>query len=160
MDQFDSRNVNRETLLAVLDTGKKTYMSRKPDRKKLEKLEKDTEKIFKWLEDEEIITIKDLVKKSGISRLSVEQAIANSEELQFIMKERRRMITSIATENLMEIVQDRRDVNNYQATKFVLENFKNELEEAVPSKTSIEASFDRDADGNISPVKIVFNTKK
>jgi hypothetical protein len=79
-------------------------------------------------------------------------------ELKAEFSVRRRSLANLAVDNIHEIVNNFNHPQNFQASKFIVQTYKNDLDEDLTPKISTEVGFDI-KDGQISPVKITFSKK-
>jgi hypothetical protein len=71
----------------------------------------------------------------------------------------RKTLVDVAADNLQDILHNREHPQNFQATKYVLEKYKSDLDSNLEAKDPGELGLTI-GDGSPSPVRITFGAKK
>ena len=72
---------------------------------------------------------------------------------------RRKTITDIASDNIMDIVNDPTHPQHFQASKYILSTYKSDLDEVLESQDQSEMAI-QVGDSTASPITINFGKKK
>lgn len=72
---------------------------------------------------------------------------------------RRRTITDVASDNIMDIVNDPSHPQHFQASKYILSTYKSDLDEVLDSQDSNDLEINI-GDSNGSPIQINFGSNK
>ena len=73
----------------------------------------------------------------------------------------RKMIVDLASDNIFDIVADKQHPKNYDASKYVVTNYKSDLDSTLESKDEdIDVSIGGSATSGASPITIRFGKKK
>lgn len=106
-----------------------------------------------------ITTFRQIKETTGTEQHEIDKVFELCPELKAEFTVRRKSLANIAVDNIHEIVNNFNHPQNFQASKFIVQTYKNELDESLVPKVSTELGYDI-KDGNISPVKITFSIKK
>lgn len=106
-----------------------------------------------------ITTFRQIIETTGAVQYEIDKVFELCPDLKAEFSVRRRSLANTAVDNIHEIVNNFNHPQNYQASKFVVETYKNDLDEDLVPKVSTELGFDI-KDGQISPVRITFSSKK
>lgn len=107
----------------------------------------------------EITTFKQISETTGAVQWEIDKVFELCPELKLEFSVRRKSLANKAVDNIHEIVNNFNHPQNFQASKFIVQTYKNELDEDLIPKISTEVGFDI-KDGQISPVSITFSSKK
>ena len=80
------------------------------------------------------VETKEISKDTGISTYKVDKCIRENASISEKFYESRKGATSIATENMLAILNDRFHSKNWEVTKYVLSNFENETSKFMTEK--------------------------
>lgn len=107
-----------------------------------------------------ITTYRQIVETTGAAQYEIDKVMELCPELKAEFTVRRRSLANTAVDNIHEIVNNPNHPQNFAASKFIVQTYKNDLdeEELIP-KVSTEVGYDL-KDGQISPVRITFSVKK
>lgn len=72
----------------------------------------------------------------------------------------RKTLVDVAADNLQDILYDKGHPQNFQATKYVLEKYKSDLDSNLEAKDATEIGLTIGGAGSPSPVRITFGAKK
>lgn len=106
-----------------------------------------------------ITTYRAITETTGAAQYEIDKVMEMCPEIRAEFTIRRRSLANKAVDNIHEIVNNFNHPQNFQASKFIVQTYKNELDEDLIPKVSTEVGFDI-KDGQISPVSITFSTKK
>ena len=106
-----------------------------------------------------ITTYRQIRETTGTTQFELETVFQNFPELKAEFIVRRRSIASLAVDNIQEIIENPFHPQNFQASKFIVQTYKNELDDSLDAKVTKEVEFDV-KDGNPSPVRVTFSVKK
>lgn len=106
-----------------------------------------------------ITTFRQITETTGAVQYEIDKVFDLFPALKAEFSVRRRSLANTAVDNIHEIVNNFNHPQNYQASKFVVETYKNELDNDLTPKVSTELGFELRG-GQISPVKITFSSKK
>lgn len=73
---------------------------------------------------------------------------------------RRRTITDVASDNIMDIVNDPSHPQHFQASKYILSTYKSDLDEVLESQESSDLEINISGEGSKSPIQINFGSEK
>jgi hypothetical protein len=105
-----------------------------------------------------ITTLRQIADTTGAAIHEIDKVFQMVPELKAEFSVRRRSLANLAVDNIHEIVNNFNHPQNFQASKFIVQTYKNDLDEDLTPKISTEVGFDI-KDGQISPVKITFSKK-
>lgn len=107
-------------------------------------------------------TKKDIAIAAGIKIWQLNDMLVLDKDLQAEFSIMRRTLVDIAADNMQEILEDRNHPQNFQATKYILDNYKSDLDSNLEAKDSGELGLTIGGVGkdSPSPVRITFGTKK
>jgi len=105
-----------------------------------------------------LTTRKDISKASGLTMVELKNLLQVDRELFAEYKVLRRTITDIASDNIFDIVNDPTHPQHFQASKYVLANYKNDLDDTLDATDG--GGLHIETSGKKNPVKIVFSSKK
>jgi hypothetical protein len=72
----------------------------------------------------------------------------------------RKTLVDVAADNLQDILYDKAHPQNFQATKYVLEKYKSDLDSNLEAKDATEIGLTIGGANSPSPVRITFGSKK
>ena len=101
-------------------------------------------------------TRKDICEASGLTMVQLKNLFQEDRELYAEYVVIRKTITDIASDNIFAIINDPTHPQHFQASKYVLQNYKSDLDETLESADSI-LSIETSNKGSKNPVKIVFS---
>lgn len=101
-------------------------------------------------------TRKDICESSGLTMVQLKNLFQENRELYAEYVVIRKTITDIASDNIFAIINDPTHPQHFQASKYVLQNYKSDLDETLESADSI-LSIETSNKGSKNPVKIVFS---
>jgi len=107
----------------------------------------------------DITTFRQISETTGAVQWEIDKVFDLCPELKAEFSVRRRSLANKAVDNIHEIVNNFNHPQNFQASKFIVQTYKNELDEDLIPKVSTEVGFDI-KNGQISPVSITFSSKK
>lgn len=106
-----------------------------------------------------ITTYKAITETTGAAQYEIDKVMEMCPDLKAEFVIRRKSLANKAVDNIHEIVNNFNHPQNFQASKFIVQTYKNELDEDLIPKVSTEVGFGI-KDGQISPVSITFTQKK
>ena len=105
----------------------------------------------------------DLAKYTGIPLHLINNLFQNDRELYAEFCVRRQIIVDMAADNIAQIVANQKHPKNYDASKFILQTYKSDLDDSMIAKAPGEVEFaigGGGGDSKSSPIKITFGAKK
>lgn len=106
-----------------------------------------------------ITTLRQISDTTGAATHEIDRVFQMCPELKAEFSVRRRSLANLAVDNIHEIVNNFNHPQNFQASKFIVQTYKNDLDEDLTPKISTEVGFGIE-NGQISPVKITFSVKQ
>lgn len=106
------------------------------------------------------ITRKEICKATGLELHDLANLFTRNRELYAEYKIRRRTIADIASDNIMDIVNDPSHPQHFQASKYVLSTYKSELDDVLEDKGQEEIGITVGGESKASPITINFGKKK
>lgn len=106
-----------------------------------------------------ITTYRAITETTGAAQWEIDKVMEMCPDLKAEFVIRRKSLANKAVDNIHEIVNNFNHPQNFQASKFIVQTYKNELDEDLVPKVSTEVGFGI-KDGQISPVSITFTQKK
>lgn len=103
-----------------------------------------------------------ICKATGLTMVQLKNLFQEDREIYAEYVVYRKTIADIAADNIVTIINDPQHPQHFQASKYVLQNFKSDLDEVLESGDSI-LKIEQPSGGGKSKVKIVFsntNTKE
>lgn len=107
-----------------------------------------------------ITTYKQIAETTGAAQWEIDKVFSMCPDLKAEFQVRRRSLANTAADNIHEIVNNFNHPQNFQASKFVVQTYKNDLDEDLIPKVSTEVGFDVNNGEIVSPVRITFSVKK
>lgn len=125
-------------------------------RKRIEKLEKDAILIRAAIKQGYRTKLK-ISKATGLKVGRITTVFKNNEELYGEYKLFFSEIKDLAVDNLEDIVKDKKHKRNFEATKFVLQTYKSDLDESLEKQSSDgEVEVEVGGASHASPIVIKF----
>lgn len=106
-----------------------------------------------------LTTKKDICTSSDMALWELNELFQADKDLYNDFCVRRRTLSDVAADNLETILRDPVHPQNFQATKYVLEKYKTDIDTQLESKDAEEVDIEVLGSGSI-PVRITFGTKK
>lgn len=103
------------------------------------------------------ITRKDISESTGLSLVEIKNLFQKDRALYAEYVVVRKTITDIASDNIVDIINDPNHPQHFQASKYVLQNYKSDLDDSLESSDS-ELKIEATVEGATDPVKIVFSS--
>ena len=72
---------------------------------------------------------------------------------------RRKTILDIASDNILDIVNDPTHPQHFQASKYILSTYKSDLDDVLESQTESEMNINVGGESGASPINITFGKK-
>ncbi len=123
----------------------------------------------KWLEDSAVLVRKALedgyttkgkiAKVTGIKIHLLNKLFNEDRELWAEYTIHRRTLVDLAADNIADIISDPDHKDHYQASKYVLSQYKSDLDKTLEEKDSEEVGFDVEGSGSRS-TRVTFKFKK
>lgn len=104
------------------------------------------------------ISRKDICKATGMQMHELANLFTKDRKVYAEYVVRRRTISDIASDNIMDIVNDPQHPQHFQASKYILSTYKSELDEVLESQDQSEIAVQLGS-GTASPITINFGTK-
>lgn len=103
-------------------------------------------------------TYEKIAKATGISTYKIKEYFVKDRDLYALYKVRRRMLVELAADNIQAIVEDKYHPQHFSASKYVLQNYKSDLDSVLDLKDEeIELGL---TEGGDSGIVIRFGKKK
>lgn len=106
------------------------------------------------------ITRKELCKATGLKLHELSNLFSRDREVYAEYRIRRRTIADIASDNIMDIVQDPSHPQHFQASKYILSTYKSDLDEVLEDKEQESFGVTIGGDSKASPITINFGKKE
>ncbi len=123
-------------------------------KRKYEKIKYQIEEML----DSGVILKSEMKKQLKISFYELNEVIKAFPELRAKWTVRRRSITDIAADNIAEIVSNKKHPRNYEASRFIVQNFKSDLDSDLDAKDDDDVSVDF-GEGGDAPKRISIKFK-
>jgi len=110
-----------------------------------------------------ITTRKGICKAANLALHDLTNLFTKDRELYAKFVIRRRTMVDVASDNLQEILEDKNHPQNFQATKYVLQTYKSDLDDILDSngdELSVEIPTSNNSDDNYTPIMIKFSSKR
>tara|TARA_R110000744_G_scaffold261287_2_gene376064 strand:- start:700 stop:1095 length:396 start_codon:yes stop_codon:yes gene_type:complete len=104
------------------------------------------------------ISRKDICKATGMQMHELANLFTKDRKVYGEYVIRRKTISDIASDNIMDIVNDPSHPQHFQASKYILSTYKSELDEVLESQDQSEIAVQLGS-GTASPITINFGTK-
>jgi len=111
----------------------------------------------------ELTTKEDICKATEITRLQLNELFRKNGELYAKYCVLRKLLVETASDNISAIVSDRGHPKNYDASKWVVTNYKSDLDSVLEVKddsADIEVDVNGSGRSGASPITIRFGKKK
>lgn len=105
-------------------------------------------------------TKSDLAQTSGMKIWELNEVFQSDKDLYAEFCIMRKTLVDVAADNLQDILFNKEHPQNFQATKYVLEKYKSDLDSNLEAKDATEIGLSIGGAGSPSPVRITFGTKK
>lgn len=133
-------------------------MGRSKLRQEREILERQTSKVEFALE-KGCTTRKAICEEAKIERYELSKVFQENEELYKKYTRCRRELVDTAADNIQMIIEDTNHKKNFEASKYVLSNYKSDLDSILESKDT-EIFADVEVGNSANPIKILFESNK
>ena len=111
--------------------------------------------------DSEISTKAEICKVTGLKRIELNTIFRENKKLYARFCVIRKLLVEKSTDNITAVVDDRTHPKNYEASKWILANYKSDLDADLDAKDSEEIEIDVNDDRKgRRPVVIRFGHKK
>jgi hypothetical protein len=103
-----------------------------------------------------------ICEAAGIKLYELNDLFAYNKEIYGLYCIRRRTLVDTASDNLEEILKDKNHPQHFQATKYILEKYKSDLDDTLEGKESDKLGVSVSVGGNNTkrPVRITFTKDK
>lgn len=105
------------------------------------------------------ISRKDICKATGLQLHELTNLFTQDREVYGEYVVRRRTISDIASDNILDIVNDPTHPQHFQASKYILSTYKSDLDEVLESQDEAEMNISVGGDSKASPINITFGKK-
>jgi len=110
--------------------------------------------------EEGITTKTKLAESTGLKVFEINDVFQENRELYNKFCIRRRTLVDTAADNLEDILKDTDHPQNFQATKFILQTYKSDLDENLEAKSADEVAVEVRTESKGIPVSIIFSANK
>lgn len=107
--------------------------------------------------EEGITTRKAICTATGLKAHELSNLFTEDRDLYAKYVVRRKTITDLAADNIVDILNDPGHPQHFQASKYVLQTYKSDLDDTLESQDSENISVEIDSKGEINPVIIKFS---
>lgn len=101
----------------------------------------------------------DLAEKAGIKIWELNDVFVYDKEVYSEFCVMRKTLVDTAADNLQEILLDKSHPQNFQATKYILQTYKSDLDSNLETKDKDAVELEVLGNGGVSPVRISFGKK-
>lgn len=129
------------------------------EKKKKDKLELDKGLIRAALEAN-VTTLRKIKELTGLSKIRITKILDDDKELRGMYMIRRKMMLNTAVDNIQDIVDDFKHPQNYQASKYLIGEYKSDLDVIFDKKDVEDFSAEISMDNDGAPVVISFGKNK
>lgn len=102
----------------------------------------------------------DICKATGMKTWELSNLFSEEESLYAAYTVRRRTLVDTAADNIQDIIDDKDHPQHFQASKYVLQNYKSDLDSILDSKDEKEIIVDINPKSTTSPVTIRFGKRE
>ena len=106
------------------------------------------------------ITSKDICNATGLKMHELANLFTKDREVYGEYVVRRKTISDIASDNILDIVNDPTHPHHFQASKYILSTYKSDLDDVLESQDESEMSIQMGKSNAKSPITITFGSKK
>lgn len=131
--------------------------SMKNTRRKEEKLLKSRAEFVRAALDAGHITRKDICKATGLQLHELANLFTADRKVYAEYVVRRKTISDIASDNILDIVNDPTHPQHFAASKYILSTYKSDLDDVLESQSGEEISVQ--VGESSSPISITFGSK-
>lgn len=132
--------------------------SMKNTRRKEEKLLKSRAEFVRAALEAGHITRKDICNATGLQLHELANLFTADRKVYAEYVVRRKTISDIASDNILDIVNDPTHPQHFAASKYILSTYKSDLDEVLESQSGEEISVSV-GEGSASPINITFGSK-
>ena len=128
------------------------------DRKE-KKLQKTRAALVRAALDAGQISRKDICKATGLQMHELANLFTQDREVYGEYVVRRKTISDIASDNILDIVNDPTHPQHFQASKYILSTYKSDLDDVLESQQESEMNINVGGESGASPINITFGKK-
>ncbi len=144
-----------------MSEGRKYKRSMRNDARTQKRIYEDRVAKIKVAIDKGLTKIEDIAEATGIEKVSIKSIFQKNRELYAEYAISRKILVDSAADSMQSIVEDKNHPQHFQAIKYVLQNYKSDLDTVLDShddsEISIEGNF---GGGGGNPARITFGSKK
>lgn len=133
-------------------------------KRKLTRLMEERTLLVKSALEQGLIERGDICKASGLTLYDLGNLFQENKELAAEYKVRKKVLLDMATDNISHIVSDRNHPQNYQASKYIIDKFKNEFDDNFERRDDedeqIKVEVSQPGESSAKPFQIVFKGGK
>lgn len=105
------------------------------------------------------ISRKDICKATGLQMHELANLFTNDRKIYGEYVVRRKTISDIASDNILDIVNDPEHPQHFAASKYILSTYKSDLDEVLESQDESEIAVTLGGESKASPITIKFGKK-
>ena len=105
------------------------------------------------------ITRKDICNASGLKMHDLANLFTQDREVYSEYVVRRKTISDIASDNILDIVNDPTHPQHFAASKYILSTYKSDLDDVLESQSQDQVGITVGGDSKASPINITFGKK-
>tara|TARA_R110000803_G_scaffold170045_4_gene233128 strand:+ start:1703 stop:2113 length:411 start_codon:yes stop_codon:yes gene_type:complete len=105
------------------------------------------------------ISRKDICNATGLQMHELANLFTQDREVYGEYVVRRKTISDIASDNILDIVNDPTHPQHFQASKYILSTYKSDLDDVLESQTESEMNINVGGESGASPINITFGKK-
>ena len=133
--------------------------SMKNTERKEKKLQKTRAALVRAALDAGQISRKDICKATGLQMHELANLFTQDREIYGHYVVRRKTISDIASDNILDIVNDPSHPQHFQASKYILSTYKSDLDDVLESQQESEMNINVGGESGASPINITFGKK-
>ena len=105
------------------------------------------------------ISRKDICNATGLQMHELANLFTQDREVYGEYVVRRKTISDIASDNILDIVNDPTHPQHFQASKYILSTYKSDLDDVLESQQESEMNINVGGESGASPINITFGKK-
>ena len=105
------------------------------------------------------ISRKDICNATGLQMHELANLFTQDREVYGEYVVRRKTISDIASDNILDIVNDPTHPQHFAASKYILTTYKSDLDDVLESQTESEMNINVGGESGASPINITFGKK-
>lgn len=115
-------------------------------------IERDNIALIKAAIENDNSTYRQITEVTGLNNWKIKDLFTKHADLYALYKVRRKMLVEMAADNIQSIIEDKNHPQHFAASKYVLQNYKSDLDEVLDTREDDDTDLEMSIEGGAGVV--------